>query len=338
MSLMEQEARESAARVDAQRAVLAPTVRDIAGSIARDLPALWATCARGSSDHAALFAKYLVETATGLPVMSASPSLVSVYAIRQVLPKAAALAISQSGRSPDVLAYLVMAREAGAHTIAIVNTPASPVGRAAQWRLPLAAGEELSVAATKSYICTLAAIVQLTAAIAGSRELEQALDELVDVLGRAAASETEPLTRFLAGESSCLIVGRGLGFAIAQEAALKLKETCGLHAEAISAAEVQHGPMALLARGVPVLFLIHGDATTESQSDLAARFAAGGAKVFVAGPQSVSPQLTIAEGASHVASAIGIIQTFYIAAARLASLRGQDPDRPPLLSKITETI
>ena len=135
-----------------------------------------------------------------------------------------------------------------------------------------------------------------------------------------------------------MIVGRGLGFAIAQEAALKLKETCGLHAEAISAAEVQHGPMALLARGVPVLFLIHGDATTESQSDLAARFAAGGAKVFVAGPQSVSPQLTIAEGASHVASAIGIIQTFYIAAARLASLRGQDPDRPPLLSKITETI
>lgn len=337
MSAMESEARESAAAVRRQIASLARPVEEVAASIAGHPPRMLVTCARGSSDHAALFSKYLIEARLGWPVMSAAPSLVSVYEAEQQLAGSLMLSISQSGKSPDIVAYARMARAAGARTVAIVNTPESPLAEAAHWCLPLSARAERSIAATKSYICSLAAIMQLAAAFARSRELAEALDELPDLLDRAAAVDPAPLTRFLSSERNCFVVGRGLGFAIAQEAALKLKETCGIHAEAISAAEVQHGPMALLAQGVPIVFLIHGDRTTADQLALARRLSKAGARIFVAGPGSVAPDLTIAEGGSTTAAAIGIVQTFYLMAAELAARRGLDPDKPPLLSKVTET-
>ncbi|AXK43296.1 SIS domain-containing protein [Erythrobacter aureus] len=336
-SLMEQEARESADCVRRQIFQVERVVGEIADEImAQDLD-LIVTCARGSSDHAALFGKYLLEPLLGLPVTSASPSLVSVYDADQRLSRALTVSISQSGKSPDIVAYAEMARAAGSRTLAIVNTPGSPLTESADWTVPLGAGTEKSVAATKSYICTLAALVQLASALAPTRDLDVVLKELPEVLERATSLDADAMVRFLSEEKSCFIVGRGLGFAIAQEAALKLKETCGIHAEAISAAEVQHGPMALLAQGVPVLFLVHGDRTEEEQVALAHRFANEGAKVFLAAPDRFDPDLSIVEGQSHISSAIGMIQTFYLMAAQLAAVRGNNPDQPPLLKKVTET-
>lgn len=334
---METEARESADCVRRQVHTLRASITNLAASLRDNPPAFVTTCARGSSDHAALFGKYLIERALGLPVASAAPSVASVYGIALSLEDALTVAISQSGKSPDIVRYTQMAREGGARTLAIVNTPASPLADATQWTLALSAGPERSVAATKSFICTLAALTQLVGDIAQSRELADATAELPDVLSRAAAVDYSALQSFLAEEQGCFVVGRGLGYAIAQEAALKLKETCGILAEAISAAEVQHGPMTLLAQGVPVLFLIHGDRTAKDQIELAHHFAAQGARVFVAAPARYAPDLPLAEGASPVATAVGMIQTFYLMAASLSVSRGNDPDNPPLLNKVTET-
>ena len=334
-SLMETEARASAELVRQQTAAIAPAIADLTARIRDNPPSLVVTCARGSSDHAALFAKYLIEARLGWPVMSAAPSSASVYGRQQKLAGALLLAISQSGKSPDILAYTRMARDAGALTVAMVNTPGSPLAEATDRTVQLTAGPELSVAATKSYICTLAAIAQLIEALPGDGA--PITGELPALLGRAAAVDPEPLVRFLSEERNCFLVGRGPGFAIAQEAALKLKETCGIHAEAISAAEIQHGPMALIAQGIPAVFLVHGDRTADDQIALARRFAAEGGKVFVMAPRQWPADLAIAEGSSDAASAIGMIQTFYLMTARLAAKRGHDPDRPPMLSKVTET-
>lgn len=338
-SLMESEARESAALVARQSEALRAEISMLAADLREGTPGLVVTCARGSSDHAALFGKYLIEHHLALPVASAAPSVASVYDVGLRLAGALVIAISQSGKSPDIVDYTRMARGAGARSLAIVNTPGSPLAEAAEWSLPLSAGTERSVAATKSYICTLAALVQLIGETAELVELRAALDEMPNVLTRAAAVDGAGLRDFLAQESGCIIVGRGLGYAIAQEAALKLKETCGILAEAISAAEVQHGPMTLLAQGVPAVFLIHGDRTAADQLALARRFADQGARVFVAAPSGCGePDMVLASGKSPVATAVGMIQSFYLMAAGLSARRGHDPDHPPLLNKVTETL
>ena len=336
-SLMEKEALASAELVRKQSVANAFALVRLAEEIREKSPSLVVTCARGSSDHAALFGKYLIEADLGLPVMSAAPSVVSVYEQRQKLDDALLLSISQSGQSPDLVSFTRMAREAGALTVSFVNASNSPLAEAANRNVPLMAGVEQSVAATKSYICTLSAIVQFVEALSPHRNSVSVSDELPNVLRQAAKVDCTSLVHFLSAKTNCFIVGRGFGFAIAQEAALKLKETSGIHAEAISAAEVQHGPMALIAQGTPVVFLIHGDRTADAQIALAQRFRAEGGKVFVLAPPQWPSDLVIGEGSSHVATAIGIIQTLYLMIAQLAVARGLDPDCPPMLSKVTET-
>src|SRR5690606_28602380 len=223
--------------------------RDLLGALAADLrrrpPAFVATCARGSSDHAATYAKALIETTLGLVTASVSPSVGSVYGVRQRLGDALFIAVSQSGKSPDLLRNAEIAREAGARVVALVNVEDSPLAQLADVVVPLHAGPERSVAATKSYLASLSALLQLTALWKQDAALIDALDALPGAMRAAWDCDWSPLETGLVPARNLFVLGRGIGLGAAQEAALKFKETCGLHAEAYSSAEVKHGPMAL---------------------------------------------------------------------------------------------
>jgi len=208
-------------------------------------PRFVVTCARGSSDSAASYAKYLIELSLGIVVASVGPSVSSVYRARLRMRDALFLAISQSGRSPDLLALAQDARAEGAVTVAIVNDAASPLAATCEVVLPLHAGEEKSVAATKTYVASLAAVLQMVAAWSDSATLRDAVAKLPAALRFALAIDWRQTVDLFTGIRDLYVVGRGVGYAAAQEAALKFKETCGLHAEAVSAAELMHGPLAL---------------------------------------------------------------------------------------------
>ncbi len=309
------------------------------GGVLRNLaPRAVVTCARGSSDHAATYAKYLIETRTGLLASSAAPSISSLYATKSDLKAVLFIAISQSGASPDLLSAATAARNAGAHVLAIVNDEASPLARAAHHAIPLQAGAETSVAATKSYIASLAAIVHLVSSWTEDRNLEAALDLAPDQLAEAWQLDwSAAIARFRSAES-LYVIGRGLGLGIAQEAALKFKETCGLHAEAFSAAELRHGPMALVRAGFPVLAFSQQDETRDGIAALAGELAGVGANVVLAGCE-IPGSLSLPVVRAHPAiEPLLMIQSFYRLANALAIARGRDPDRPPHLSKVTETV
>src|SRR6476646_2954979 len=250
------------------------------------------TCARGSSDHVATFARYLIETRLGLLTSSAAPSVSSVYAAAPDLAGAVVLAISQSGASPDLLATVSSAKAAGARIVALVNAQSSPLAQLADHLIPLGAGPERSVAATKSFIASLSAVVQLVATWSGDGELTAALLEAPEQLARCWDLDWSAATGRLTAATNLYVIGRGPGLAVAQEAALKLKETCGLHAEAISAAELRHGPMALVQVGFPVLIFAQNDETHDGVESLATELAARGAHILLAGataPNAVVP-------------------------------------------------
>lgn len=296
------------------------------------------TCARGSSDHAATFAKYLIETRTGVLTSSAGLSVSSVYAATQTMDDVLYLAISQSGKSPDLLASVRAAKAAGAFTIALVNDTASPLAEMVDEVLPLHAGSELSVAATKSYIAALSAITQLVAAWTEDVDLTKGLSALPAGLAEAWALDWTPAVERLQLARNLYVLGRGVGFGVAQEAALKFKETCGLHAEAFSAAEVLHGPMALVKTGFPVLVFAQNDESRGSVNEMATSLAARDADVLLVGAGEVGAGVLPALAAHPVIEPILMIQSFYRMANALSVARGYNPDSPPHLNKVTETV
>ena len=299
-----------------------------------------ATCARGSSDHAATYAKYLIETHLKLVVASAAPSIASVYARQQTLEDSVFLAISQSGKSPDLLTSARAAKQSGAFVIAILNVEQSPLAEIADVVIPVHAGPENSVAATKTYISTLAAIIQLVAQWADDDALKMAVKELPFLLKQAWENDWSDATARLLSATNLFVVGRGLGFGIAQEAALKFKETCGLHAEAFSAAEVKHGPMAIVQQGFPTLIFSQRDKTRDGFVGLVDDFVRRGANVMVAGVGlNGGKALPVVE--TEMAAEIEpilFVQSFYRMVNALSVARGYNPDTPPHLNKVTETI
>ncbi|QJR11830.1 Glutamine--fructose-6-phosphate aminotransferase [isomerizing] [Usitatibacter rugosus] len=309
------------------------------GSALRTLkPRAVVTCARGSSDHAATFAKYLIETRTGVLTASAAPSVSSVYGARQDMRDVLFLAISQSGRSPDLVSATAAAKQAGALVVSLVNAEGSPLAEVSDYALPLCAGPETSVAATKSYIASLAAIVHLVAAWAQDDLLMDSLAVAPEQLRRSWDLDWSAAVPKLSAASSLFVVGRGVGLGIAQEAALKLKETSGLHAEAFSSAEVRHGPQALLKENFPALLFSQNDEAKEGVETLASDLAARGVDVMLAGA-SVEGVTVLPSVAAHPAiQPMLLVQSFYKLANAVAIARGFDPDRPPHLRKVTETL
>jgi glucosamine--fructose-6-phosphate aminotransferase (isomerizing) len=332
------EAADSARVVGAQLARNAPLLRELGQTLRAQPPRAVVTCARGSSDHAATYAKYLIEAHTQVLTSSAAPSVSSIYDSQSDLHGVLFIAISQSGKSPDLLAATRNARESGALTVALCNTPDSPLMQQVDVAVPLHAGPETSVAATKSYIASLSCIAQLLANWTENRELLAALPQLPEQLARAWACDWSKGVETLREAVNLFVVARGFGLGVAQEAALKLKETCGLHAEAFSSAEVKHGPMALVRAGFPVLMFTQRDDTRVGIEELAAEFAARGARVLLAGAEALDATSLPTIAAHPVIEPLLAIQSFYGMANALALARGLDPDRPPHLNKVTETV
>jgi len=333
------EAAEAASVVERQLASLEGQMRSLGERLRETDPPIVITCARGSSDHAATFAKYLIETHALTPVASYAPSISSVYATPwRKLKGALFLAISQSGQSPDIVVSARAARDAGAFVVAIVNDENSPLAKMAEVVIPLLAGPERSVAATKSFIASLFAIASLVAAWTKDDDLHRALVGAPSALRRAWTLDWSPALAALSGATNLFVLGRGLSLSVAQEIALKLKETSGLHAEAYSAAEVKHGPMAIVGAGFPVLMLVPSDAGREAFEPLARDFVARGAQVLIAGDEQPGALTLRALPDLHpVVAPLATIQSFYRLAAQLSLARGLHPDRPPHLHKVTET-
>jgi glucosamine--fructose-6-phosphate aminotransferase (isomerizing) len=332
---MAREAAEAPACVARQWRAGAGTIRGLAARLRANPPRTVVTIARGSSDNAATYARYMIETRLEVLTASLAPSTASVFTAQPEMTDVLALAISQSGRSPDLLAAARGARDGGALLVALVNDSASPLADLADVVIPLDAGPELSVAATKSFITALGAIAALVACWADDQDLLAAIEALPATLALAWDSDWTLFVDALADAVGLYVLGRGPGFAAAQEAALKLKETCGLHAEAFSAAEVRHGPMALIHSGFPVIAFVPDDAGREGvDAAIAAARAQGATLLEVGGDDQQGPILP----ACHPAlTPIVQIQGFYRMVDALAARRGYDPDNPPHLSKVTST-
>jgi len=337
-TLMFAEAAKASVVVARQRTANTGAVAALAARLRTSPPRGVLTCARGSSDHAATFAKYLIETVVGVPVGSIAPSVSSVYGAASQLDDTLLIAISQSGRSPDLISAVEAARAGGAIIAAMVNDAESPLAELADVPLPLHAGAERSVAATKSYIASLAAVLDLVAAWSESESLAGAFDAAPAALALAWDADWTPLVEGLAESRGLYVIGRGIGLGIAQEAALKFKETCGLHAEAFSAAEVRHGPMALIGPDFPLLVFRQDDETGPGTDALAAEAIARGGKVYLAGGNIAGAVILPTVPGPAAIEPMLQIQSFYRAVNTLSVVRGHDPDRPPHLRKVTETV
>ncbi len=328
----------SSGAVRAQEQTLAGPAAELATRLKRRPPRVAVTCARGSSAHAATFGKHLFERYLGIPVAAAAPSIASVYGEKLHLKDQLFLAISQSGRSDDLIELTAAAKESGALTVAVLNDTDSPLAAQCDLVLPMCAGPELSVAATKTFVASLAVLLRLTAAWTGSRELGAALERLPDRLALAAELDWSASISALVGAGSLVTMGRGPTLAIAREAALKLKETCNLHAEAFSGAEFRHGPVALVSSRYPILMFMPTDAAAESMVHLAADLKSKGAALFMTGPEhGISGVLPALASDYPETDAVCLIQSFYAMAVCLAGELGMDAGRPRHLQKVTRT-
>ena len=336
-TFMAAEIRETPAVVGQLMAAQGRRIADLGRRMRERDPAVVVTCARGSSDNAAASFKYLCEILLGVPVASVGPSVASLYGAPLRLGNAVVVSVSQSGRSPDILALQTAARVAGAFSIAVVNQDDSPLALGADAVLPLGAGTERSVAATKTCLASAVALAALVAEWRDDAGLRAAVAGLPDVLERTLGRDWSAALPAFTAASSAYVVGRGPALPVAAEAALKLKETAVLHAEAFSGAEVMHGPLQLLEPGFPVMAFAQDDASRDAMRDSVARLRAAGGRVFPVTADGAADGLAAAPTGHPLLDPLSMLLGFYGFAERLARARGHDPDRPSHLRKVTET-
>jgi glutamine---fructose-6-phosphate transaminase (isomerizing) len=291
--------------------------------------------ARGTSDHVAIYARYLLEARCALSASLAAPSLYTTYRPPVDLSRALVLGVSQSGQTPEIVAALEFAAQRGALTAALTNDAGSPLAGAGGHALITAAGEERSVAATKTFTTALAVIAELARAL-GAGDLAAPLQALPAALEAAIALPgelVEHAARSLLDAEAAVCVARGYAYATALEAALKLKEVTGLWAEGFSAADLRHGPRAA-ALGLPAIVFHSGGPLAADVDGLERELAAGGSPVVSIGPGRA---LAVASALCEEIAPIALIVPAQLVAEKLALLRGRDPDRPPGLTKVTRT-
>ncbi|PIP96424.1 MAG: iron dicitrate transport regulator FecR [Bdellovibrio sp. CG12_big_fil_rev_8_21_14_0_65_39_13] len=338
-SLMRQEALETPAALIRQWNENDQLRREIALEWRDFSPYSFVTLARGSSDHAAQYLNYLVSLKLKKMGTSLPPSILTLHQTVLDLSQSVCVAISQSGKSPDLIQPFEFFKKSHFETLAMVNVEDSPLARAAKYCYPLKAGPELSVAATKSFIASLYASASLIAEMDLDRQLSSSLEALPEKLILSQNEKWNQLITNLNKSARAMIVGRGLGFSIALEAALKLKETCNIQAEAFSAAEIKHGPQAIIEHGYPLIIFALKGPTQLGMVELAKEMRQRGAQVFLIADQSIPDR----DGTYHTTDheylePISCIQSFYLMAEELAISRGLDPDRPRSLSKVTMTL
>ncbi len=338
-SLMQREVREIPAAVARLLDRGGPAIRAAAAAARQRDPAFIATVARGSSDHACSYLKYAAELTLGLPVASIGPSVASIYGAKLKLGGALCLAVSQSGKSPDIVELTRAARAGGALAVAVTNDPGSPLALAAEAVLDIHAGPELSVAATKTFVTSATAGLALIAEWAGDAALLSAIAALPDRLEAATRADWSPLADVMCEVGSLYTIGRGPSFAISGEAALKFKETCRIHAESYSSAEVLHGPVSIVEDDFPVLAFAAADAAEAAVVEIAEAMAGKGARVFAtSGLVRRATALPAVRTDHPLTDPLALIVSFYAMVEAVARARGIDPDRPRHLKKVTETL
>jgi glucosamine--fructose-6-phosphate aminotransferase (isomerizing) len=335
---MANEIEEAPAILARQAIELARPLGHLLPNLHRPKPSVVVTCARGSSAHAATFGKHLIERYLELPVVEAAPSISSIYRRRLNLRNQLLLAISQSGCSNDLIAFATDARSSGALTVAITNAPDSPLATACEHVLPLAAGQERSVAATKTFMATATVLMRLVGAWTDQPDLLKAVSRLPDRLALASKLEWTSALEVLSQTDHLVTLGRGPTLAIAREAALKLKETCGLHAEAHSAAEFLHGPVTLIGPGYPLLVFMPTDEAAPTTRQLCHDLQTKRARLLLADAITTNGSpLPVLPAEQPEADALCLLQSSYMMTVALAAELGVDVDNPPHLLKVTRT-
>lgn len=341
-SVMRQEILASSKLLEAQLSHNLTLWQKFANLLKVKVPHTVMTVARGSSDHASIYGKYLFETELLLPTCSSAPSVISIYKAALKIDDVLVLGLSQSGQSPDILEVVRYARTRDALTLALVNDVHSPLAQAAEYVIPLHAGPELSVAATKSFLLTLTALIQGVAIIKDDAALLTALAELPKLLDQVFQMDVAPYLSYF-DDTSALVLGRGFGFSIAEELALKFKEVTQIHAEAFSSAEVLHGPFTLMQAKLPVLALAQNDACLPSLIDTLTKIRAADIEPLVicseenqAYFQNYKHKVLLPK--THALLTPVLACAFvYLLIETLAQKRGLNPDEPPLIQKVTRT-
>ncbi len=337
-TFMAQEIAQIPASISAMLAANKAELEAVASRLREFDPELVLTVARGSSDHASGYFKYACEILAGVPVASIGPSVASVYDAKLRLPRTLSLSVSQSGQSPDIVAMTRAARNSGAIAVALTNNPESKLAQESHFCLPLHCGPEQSVAATKSFVTSVVGGLSLLAAWHDDAGLSGALDALPDACAQALTCDWSALSDRLVRAPALYVLGRGPGYAIASEIALKFKETSAIHAEAYSAAEVLHGPAALVERGFPVLGLLCEDKSRQGFAQTMERLVQQGADVFATGQIGTGVSLPVVQPLHPLVDPLLRVVSFYVFIEALARRRGLAPDTPRHLRKITETI
>jgi len=317
----------------------APEIARIAAAARNADPAYAVTVARGSSDHACSFLKYAFELELGLPVASVGPSVASIYGAKLRLARSICLSVSQSGQSPDIVAMSQSAGTGGAMTVAVTNDAASPLAGVTDHTIDIHAGPERSVAATKTFVNSVLAGLMLLAEWNDDDALRQGLQSAPEAFAKAAEMTWPELRAAIAAKQSLFTLGRGPSWAISNEAALKFKETCQIHAESYSAAEVLHGPVSIVDEGFPVLCFATNDAAKPAVLGVADQLAEKGARVFVTSDRPCGAQsLSFMRTEHALTDALALMVSFYSMVEQVAADRGIDPDAPRHLKKVTETV
>jgi glucosamine--fructose-6-phosphate aminotransferase (isomerizing) len=338
-SLMRQEILEIPVVVDRLLSLGADEIRAAAMAVRKLDPAFVVTVARGSSDHVCTYLKYATELLLGVPVASVGPSVASIYGAPLKLSRGLCLSVSQSGQSPDIVEMARAARRNKALSVAITNHVDSPLAKASDYTLDMHAGPELSVAATKTFVTSAVAGLMLLAEWRDDGDLRAAIRNLPKALDVATTIDWPEVRAAITSDRSLYTLGRGPVWAISNEAALKFKETCQIHAESYSSAEVLHGPVSIVDEGFPVLAFAAGDAAETVLVEIADQLAAKGANAFVTSDRAKRATSIAHCRTDHpLTDPISLITSFYAMVEKVATSRGINPDHPRHLKKVTQTV
>jgi glutamine---fructose-6-phosphate transaminase (isomerizing) len=344
MSLMLAEIEQQPAALERTLKQEAPRIARFAESLRKRRTRLIVLVARGSSDNAALFGRYLLEISTGIPVSLAAPAVHTLYHTKMDLRDALVVGISQSGQGADINIVLENAKRSGATTLAITNEADSAMARIADETFLIRAGRERSVAATKTYTGQLLMFHLLASALSGNRDFAavERLPELAS-LSLGLRSQIEEMVERYAFMNHCVVVGRGLIYANVYEFAIKLMETCYVIAERFSSADFLHGPIAMIERDFPAFLFAPPGKTLAGMKDLLGKLTKLGAETVVISSESsvlkaATRSLKVPERVSEMLAPIPYIIPAQLFAALLAKAKGLSPDSPRSLAKVTKTI
>lgn len=315
-----------------------PAIAEIAAELRCLAPRLICTVARGSSDHAATYLQYAIQILARIPVTSIGPSVHSIYGVTLDLNESVCLAISQSGQSPDIVQTAGSAKAGGALLLALANDRGSPLAAASDHLIDVRAGQEKSIAATKTFVNTIAAGLLLLAHWREDQALLNSLRRLPALASKTIDLSWDTLTESLMNLETLFVLGRGPSNAIANEVALKFKEVCRIQGEAFSAAEVMHGPISVMSPQYLILALIARDRSEDSITRLADDLAKRGAKVLATSDKvRHAHRLPFIPTNHPLTDPLMLVVSFYAAVEKLARRRGFDPDQPRHLKKVTKT-